>query len=197
MQVDRKTLLLIAFITEGGLFLLGIVLVANSDAALWSRIELSWKATGYALLFCVPMLAALYFVLRSRWSALSRFREEIEEKVRPVFANSKILDLLLIALLAGVGEELFFRGWLQSVLTGRFGILFGIILAGAIFGFAHFLSIGYALYAGLTGLYLGALYQVFGNLYIPMVVHALYDFIALVYLIGKHKGRETGLPAGA
>jgi len=40
----------------------------------------------------------------------------------------------------------------------------------------------YALLAGVVGLYLGGLYLLTGNLLVPIVVHALYDVVALGYL---------------
>ncbi|MBN2500534.1 MAG: CPBP family intramembrane metalloprotease [Anaerolineales bacterium] len=188
----RKTLLLITLFVEGGLFVIGLLLMGGSDALL-SRFSLSWSATGYALLLCIPMLAMLYFDERSHWLPLVRLREEINEKVVPIFANCKIIDLVVIALLAGTGEELLFRGWLQGTLIAKFGVLPGILIASAIFGLAHYLSPTYAIYAFLTGLYLGVIYQASGNLYIVMAIHAVYDFIAMVYLIRKGKGNETGV----
>jgi membrane protease YdiL (CAAX protease family) len=188
--MSRKSLLLVAVFTEGGLFLLGLLL---DPQALASKFSLSWNATVSALLLCLPMLAALHFAVRSNWVPLSQLRAELDEKVTPLFTNLKIPDLALIALLAGIGEELFFRGWLQGSLTNRFDVWIGILIASVIFGFAHYLSSTYAIYAGVTGIYLGVIYQVSGNLYIVMTIHALYDFIALVYLVRKGKGEETGL----
>ena len=103
----RKTLLLITFFAEGGLFLIGLLLMGGSSAVL-SHFSLSWSATGYAALLCIPMFAALYFAMRTEWKPLSQLRNEINEKVVPIFANCKIIDLAVIALLAGTGEELFF-----------------------------------------------------------------------------------------
>lgn len=188
--MSRKSLLLVAVLTEGGLFLFGLLLVGGPQA-LASEFNLSWNATASALLLCLPMLVALYFAVRSNWSPLAQLRTELDEKVTPLFEDLKIPDLALIALLAGAGEELFFRGWLQGSLTNRFGVWIGILIASVIFGFVHYLSPTYAIYAGLTGIYLGVIYQVSGNLYIVMVIHALYDFIALVYLVRKGKGAET------
>ena len=61
------------------------------------------------------------------------------------------------------------------------------MIASVIFGLAHYLSPTYAIYAGLVGLYLGIIFQASENLYIVMAIHALYDFIALVYLVKKGK----------
>lgn len=137
------------------------------------------------------MLGMLFFFDRSSMDAIARFRSEIDEKIVPIFTNVKLPDLILIAITAGVGEELFFRGWLQSALTDRFEALSGILLASAVFGLMHYLSAMYAFYAGLTGLYLGVIYQATGNLYIVVAIHALYDFIAFLYLLRKRKDREN------
>jgi membrane protease YdiL (CAAX protease family) len=188
--MNRKTLLLVAVPTEGGLFLLGLLLVGGPQA-LASKFHLSWNATASAFLLCLPMLAALYFAVRSNWAPLSQLRAELDEKVTPLFVNLKISDLALIALLAGAGEEFFFRGWLQGTLTDKFEVWIGIAIASVIFGLAHYLSPTYAIYAGLTGIYLGVIYQVSGNLYIVMLIHAFYDFIALVYLVRRGKNDEN------
>ena len=196
--MDRKTLLLITLFVEGGLFFLGLLLMGGPDTLL-STFSPSWSATGYALSFCIPLFVVLYFAVASRWEPLSRLKNELDEKVIPIFANCKIIDLAVIAFLAGISEELFFRGWLQGALTSKIGVLVGILVASAIFGFAHYLSSTYAIYAGLTGIYLGANYQTSGNLYIVMAIHALYDFVALVYLVRrmKEKGSEPQTTSNA
>ena len=187
MQMDRKTLLLVTLFVEGGLYLLGLLLMGGPDA-LHTNFSLTWSATAYSLLLCLPMFVSLIFVTRSRWELLVRFRKELDEKVLPIFLNSNIVDLAIISLLAGVGEELFFRGWMQTVLAERSGVWVGILAASLIFGLLHYLSITYAIYALATGIYLGVIYYVFGNLYIVMAIHAVYDFVALVYLV--RKGRQ-------
>ncbi len=183
--MNRKALLSVTILVEGGLILFGLVLMGYSVLELWSSISLSWRATAYALLLCIPMLAVLHFVVRSHWEPLSRLNKEIYEKVAPIFVNCKVLDLVIIAFLAGVGEELFFRGWLQNALISTFGMWLGILIASVIFGLAHYISTGYAIYAFLTSLYLGVIYQASGSLYIVMTIHAVYDFIALVYLVRR------------
>jgi membrane protease YdiL (CAAX protease family) len=45
----------------------------------------------------------------------------------------------------------------------------------------------YAVMAGFIGLYLGVLAVWHDNLLVPMVVHALYDFVALTYLVHYHR----------
>jgi membrane protease YdiL (CAAX protease family) len=62
-----------------------------------------------------------------------------------------------------------------------------LLLAAALFGVLHFITPAYAVLAGLLGLYMGVLYLVTGNLLVPIVVHSLYDFVALLYLVRWRK----------
>jgi membrane protease YdiL (CAAX protease family) len=188
--MDRKALLLITFFVEGGLFLFGLLLMGGSGA-LRSQFSFSWSAIAYALLLCLPMLASLYFVVRSRWAPLSRLLDEIEEKVMPIFANCNIVDLAFIAFLAGVGEELFFRGWMQALLVGRSGVVIGILVTSLVFGILHYLSTAYFVYAFITGIYLGIIYFATDNLFIVMAIHTIYDFIALMYLVRMKKQSQN------
>lgn len=194
--MDRITLLLITLFIEGGLFLFGLLLMGG-PGALRSRFSFSWSAFAYALLLCIPMLASLVFVVRSRWAPLSRLLDEIEEKVMPIFANCNVVDLAFIAFLAGVSEELFFRGWMQAFLAERSGVLIGILATGLVFGILHYLSTAYFVYAFLTGIYLGIIYFVTENLFIVMAIHAIYDFIALLYLVRMKKKQSQNEPASS
>ena len=192
-QLDRKSLLLVSLLAEGGLGLIGLLLLGSSRTEVLSGISLTWMATVYALLLCLPMLGVLYVAMRSVWKPFSRLKIELEEKIQPIFANCKLVDLAFTSLLAGLGEELFFRGWMQGLLTNKFGLWVGIVLTSLVFGLAHYISKEYVIYAALTGIYLGLIYQVSGNLYIVMGIHALYDFIALLYLVAKGKNRGMEL----
>ena len=194
--MNRKTLLLVTLFVEGGLYLFGLLLMGGASA-FQSRFDLSWGGTAYALLLCFPMFAVLYFAERTRWRPLAQLREELEEKVIPIFANCKIIDLGMIAFLAGAGEEVFFRGWIQNALANKLGIWAGILIASLIFGFAHYLSTTYLIYAFITGIYLGVIYNTTGNLYIVMAIHALYDFVALIYLVREGRNGAMGLSSGS
>lgn len=129
-----------------------------------------------------PMLAILYFVTHARWSILVRLRKGIDDITR-LFANSSWLDFALISLLAGVGEEALFRGLMQTGLTEPLGLWWAIVLTSLVFGLVHFVSLGYAIYAAIVSVYLGWLFVAFNNLLVPIIAHAVYDFLALIYLV--------------
>ena len=67
----------------------------------------------------------------------------------------------------------------------------GLAGASLLFGLAHFLTVSYAMLASLVGLYLGVLLLLSGNLLVPIVVHALYDLIALIVLIRLEPNRAS------
>jgi membrane protease YdiL (CAAX protease family) len=75
-----------------------------------------------------------------------------------------------------------FRGVIQTNLAGLTGVVPALLITSALFGLVHFVTSTYAVMAGLIGLYLGVFSIWSGNLFVPMVVHALYDFVALMYL---------------
>ncbi len=94
-----------------------------------------------------------------------------------------MLDLFGISVLAGLGEEMLFRGLIQDVFSSSLPLWMAVALASLLFGMMHAVTPTYAVLAGLMGAYLGWLYLATGNLLGPIVAHAVYDFVALVYLM--------------
>ena len=127
----------------------------------------------------------LLFVLMLRWPVgpLSRIKQFSEEVIRPLFASCTVLDLAVISLLAGVGEEMLFRGVLQADFSQRWGLWTGIVAASLLFGALHPITPAYVVLAAGLGVYLGYLWVATGNLLVVIVAHALYDFLALVFLM--------------
>ncbi len=80
-------------------------------------------------------------------------------------------NLMLIALIPAVGEELVFRGVVQQqILRLVHSPWAAIVLAGAIFSFAHFQFEGF-LPRMLLGVILGWLYWRFQNFWVPVAAH--------------------------
>jgi membrane protease YdiL (CAAX protease family) len=130
-----------------------------------------------------PLLLALWWFLRTDWPPASRLVALVTDKLAPLFRGAGVPELALLALLAGVGEEALFRGVIQSALAGWLPVWLALVLTSMVFGVAHWVSTAYAVVAGVVGLYLGSLYLITQNLLAPIVVHALYDFVALLVLV--------------
>ena len=95
---------------------------------------------------------------------------------------------------AGVSEEILFRGVIQPGLTRWMPAGTALLITSVLFGLVHFASRSYALFATIMGCYLGMLFQLTGNLFAPMVTHATYDFVALIWVsrrvaVSAHPGR--------
>lgn len=168
---------------EGGLGLVAIVLgwLLGIDPAAGTR--WNWQAAGWGLAGTLPMVGMLPLLVRSSWPPLKRLVSLIEEVAVPLLGRRPVWELALLSLLAGVGEELMFRGLLQGGLGRHLGDTWALIAASVVFGMCHALTRTYAVLATLIGLWLGGLWLLAGNLLAPMMTHALYDFFALVYLL--------------
>ena len=81
-------------------------------------------------------------------------------------------------------------GWVG----GSWGVWVGLAVASVLFGLAHAITVSYVLLAALMGLYLGWLWIATGNLLVPIMAHAGYDFLALVYLVKIRRPSGACLP---
>ena len=171
-----------AMLLETGLGFLGWMLAAWAEVSLQSRLEMSWPALERGLLACVPMLLGLVAIGYSNWPPLVQLRQQVEMLVRELFADSTWLELALICFAAGLGEELLFRGALQPWLARWTNPTFAIAAVGLLFGLAHSLSLTYFVTATLIGCYFGWLTEAYDDLVAPIVAHAAYDFVALLFI---------------
>jgi len=147
----------------------------------------------------LPLLLALLVIDRHPPRALRAFRDEVEQIVTPLFRPLGLVPLAVLSLAAGWGEELLYRGLIQTGLQlaigGLPGIVVGLSVASLAFGLSHFLSRTYALLAGLVGVYFGLLVLLSGQLLTALVAHAVYDFFALLYLTRRGSPRDRGRTA--
>jgi membrane protease YdiL (CAAX protease family) len=140
----------------------------------------------------VPMLAAMLLLDRFPWGPLRRLQQFVHEHLVPLFAPLSVGQMVVISIAAGLGEELLFRGLIQAglaELVGEpWGVLVGLLVASLLFGLCHCVTATYGVLATLVGLYLGVLFLVSESLWPPIITHAVYDAMALVYLVRFAKG---------
>jgi uncharacterized protein len=101
----------------------------------------------------------------------------------------------LVALTAGVGEELVFRGLFVAAGLGLLGLspAVAVLAAAVAFGWAHLYQgrRGVALTA-FSAVYLGLLYLLSGSLLMPVLVHASTDAVAFLLLRPDQSGEDPG-----
>jgi membrane protease YdiL (CAAX protease family) len=191
-QMGRREIVGLAVLCEGGLGLLACLLGWLVGLPPWAKLDWDAGSAALGVAAAVPMLAGLALCLRAPWRPFARIRQFADEVVRPLFRACTVADLALIALLAGLGEELLFRGLLQEGLAGWLGPWPALAAASVLFGLLHPMTPAYAVLAVLAGVYLGWLYLATGNLLVPVLAHALYDLIAFVYLLHMPGASDEG-----
>ena len=189
---------LTAGIFEGSLVFVAVSLgwlidVAPLETLHWTPAGFGWGVAGI-----LPPLGLLVFCLVVPWRPIRGLRRVVERLLVPLFQQLSVAELALISTLAGLGEEMLFRGVLQAALAGWLegttGLVVGLVVASLLFGFAHAITPAYLVLAALIGAYLGGLWLWTGNLLVPIIAHAGYDFIALWYL-AKVRARGEEMPA--
>jgi membrane protease YdiL (CAAX protease family) len=81
-----------------------------------------------------------------------------------------------VSLHAGIGEELFFRGFLLAILNWYLPLWAAAVIAVVLFGLAHtYQGIKGIVSTAVVGAVLMVLYLVTGSLWVSMLAHAVYD----------------------
>ncbi len=182
-----KNIASVAAAFEGSLAIIAVGLgwafgVMPTETLWWSLPAMVW-----GLAATVPMLLLLWISVNVAWRPLDNLTRTIDETIGPLLQGCSLVDLAAVSLLAGLGEELLFRGFLQQLVTqwisGPWGVWVGLAVASVVFGLLHAITPTYALVACLIGLFLGWLWLATGNLLAPITAHAVYDFLAMVYFL--------------
>jgi membrane protease YdiL (CAAX protease family) len=197
-QLGNITAIALAF--EGGIGLVALALgwyfgVPPLGSVVAQSAASGLLATFWGLAVAVPLFVALVVWDRTGTGWMRHLRAVVQQQVVPLFRGTTTWQLLAISLAAGVGEELLYRGLLQVGLARWIGEPHGtwvaLLVASVFFGVCHWVTGEYALLATVIGLALGGLFLATGNLLAPIAMHALYDFLVLVYLVRRY-GKEDG-----
>ena len=170
-----------ASLFEGGLAALAVLIALPLGLAPWELMAAGWDTLLLGLLGTLPLLGLLVVLSRAEWGWVRDLRDNVMPAFMGWFRDTGVAGFGLVAILAGVGEELLFRGVIQDGLQLLWGPWPALIVASLLFGLVHAVSRAYFIAATLMGTYLGAVYLWTGNLLVPIIIHALYDWIALLY----------------
>ena len=130
--------------------------------------------------------AVLFVVMSITGFILQRYVSsylELTLTLRQLFKNLNWPTIVIISVMAGVSEELLFRGVIQSYLIEKNSVLVGIVISSALFGLMHFYSRLYILLTFTVGLFIGWLYYFTNSLLLVVVLHAVYDVLAFAALV--------------
>lgn len=205
---DMSNVKVMKLIQSFGLFVIPPFVMAS----LWSnnafeflrlKSTLRWTTVLYVVAF---MLVAIPFINMLSWlnqqiilpEALSEIEKmmqssevqiaEITEKMLNVSTLGALLfNVFLVAVVPALGEELFFRGTIQRLLSDWKGALFAIWITAFVFSAIHMQFYGF-LPRMLLGAFLGYLLLWSGSLWLPIIAHFVNNSVAVVFYYLKFNG---------
>lgn len=178
---------------EASLALAAVVIGWLVNVPPLQHVSLSWPALLWGVLGTVPMFALFVVSYRLPNKSFRQIRDFLVDTLGPNLAGCRWHYLLALAFVAGFSEELLFRGLLQPWIESSWGWAAGLIGSNILFGLAHFITPLYAVVAAGIGIYLGLLLDIGEerNLLTPIIVHALYDFLAFLVVVKTFRAAET------
>lgn len=127
------------------------------------------------------LMGAVHSVAPASWRSIADQMTVILTMADP---TTRLLISLGAAVAAPIGEELFFRGWLQPLLERRFGRVAAIVSTALLFSLVHLEPVGFIARFEL-GLLFGLLRSWSGSIYPAMAAHAAHNLtsVAIMYLV--------------
>jgi membrane protease YdiL (CAAX protease family) len=174
---------------EASLVLVAVFLgwVAGIDP--FENIYFSETAIAFGVIGTVPLFLMFLVLEKMQGESVTAIRKLLLNTLGPGLHRYHWTDLFLLAAIAGVSEELLFRGVIQPWIETSWGITAGLIVSNIVFGLVHAVTPLYAVLAALVGIYLGLSLDYGGerNLLIPIIIHGFYDFLAFVALMRVYR----------
>ncbi|MAI71567.1 MAG: CPBP family intramembrane metalloprotease [Rhodopirellula sp.] len=165
-----------------------------------------WPILISILIGCVaaaPILLFVEIIRRIPWEPIRELERLTDDGMLRSLLQLRPLELIMVSLCAGIGEELLFRGWLMYWLANLIGLAefsggatsslamgIALVTSSLVFGFFHPITKLYIILAALMGLYFGGLLLYTGNLLVPIAAHATYDAVQLI-LTARNEQREV------
>ena len=182
----------VALVGGQSLLIVGSIAVAalikTPNFGLGPGFQLSWPAVSTGILLTLPLglLAWGLDLVEDKFPALQDVTKATQRSVlallggkfKPVIA---LVTSLALGCVAGLGEEMLFRGVVQYELSTRLGQFAAVGLSSIVFGALHAVTPLYAILASLASVYFGGIYIWSDNLAVPIACHAFYDLVALLF----------------
>jgi membrane protease YdiL (CAAX protease family) len=201
--IDNNTLKAMQIAVSLGMFFLPAFLFAYMKGEkAFSFLQLSFKPSWQLLLLVVPivLLAAPFIAamlelnqqmsLPAALSQLEQYLKTTEQANEQMLKKLLIMNtpsdflinMLMVAVIPALGEEIFFRGCLQRVLTDLYRNAYVAIIMGAIiFSFIHFQFYGF-LPRMILGVLFGYMLLWTGNLWYSVLAHFLHNGLQVTVL---------------
>jgi membrane protease YdiL (CAAX protease family) len=182
--IPASRLLSVVLATQAGLALAAL---AGAQVA---GVPLAWgrpvRDVVLGALVAVALAAANLPLIERPPAVLRALKDAVDEVLVPTFTGLTTAQIVVISAAAAIGEELFFRGFLQPVA--------GLAAASLAFGAAHVAGarmVAFGVWAAVMGLALGGLAVATGGVSASISAHACYDVLAFTYLGARGRRGST------
>jgi len=179
---------------EAALIPVAVVLGWIAGINPFENLHFSESAIAYGVVGTMPLFLLFLTMEQMQIDSVVKIKNVLFETLGPSLHRYHWTDLLILASIAGLSEELLFRGIIQPWIESSWGMTAGLVASNILFGLAHAITPLYAVLATLVGIYLSLSLDYGGdrNLLVPIVIHGLYDFLAFVALMRAY--RASRLP---
>jgi membrane protease YdiL (CAAX protease family) len=171
---------------------IGLVLIfsVGTKKASWADLGLRPASMQELLKYgCGFGILLVLFMLAMSWP-LSRLQPDIapqlfETMLRNADNGYTFMILFFMgAVLAPAAEELFYRAMIYPFLRGALGPIWGIVLAGLVFGLAHW-DLWRTIPLAVGGAVLCYIYEKTGSIFVPMVTHGVWNGVMSLLVLLK------------
>lgn len=182
---------------EASLILVAVILGRIANINPFENLYFSESAIAYGAIGTMPLFLMFLTLEQMQTESVIKIKNLLLETLGPSLHRYHWTDLLILAAIAGLSEELLFRGVIQPWIESSWGMTAGLVGCNIIFGLAHAVTPLYAVLAALVGVYLSLSLDYGGdrNLLLPIVIHGLYDFLAFVALMRAYRASRLADPA--
>jgi membrane protease YdiL (CAAX protease family) len=174
---------------EAALIVVAVFLGWIANINPFAYLHFSESAIAYGVIGTMPLFLLFLIMEQMQTESVIKIKNLLFETLGPGLHRYHWTDLLILAAIAGVSEELLFRGVIQPWIESSWGMTAGLLGSNIIFGLAHAITPLYAVLATLVGIYLSLSMDYGGdrNLLLPIIIHGLYDFLAFVALMRAYR----------
>lgn len=148
-----------------------------------------WQELFLGLVYALLVVVGSHILDR-----VSRSFRGLSQLMAALIGPISLSGVVVLAVSSAIGEEIFFRGFLQQLFEARvfnalpYPAVFAIGVTSLIFGLLHQgpdpkVFWPWTVFASVVGIGLGALYELTGSIWPPIIAHGVINFLNLLTLV--------------
>ena len=159
-----------------------IAISLTQRKSILDQFNFNWKVIGFGLLSSVVLWMVFYLGDFFSKMLFDFARPQVDSIYAMKEGQNKILLILGLLFIIGPAEEIFWRGYVQDRLIGKYGEWKAFIITTLIYALVHIWSFNFMLVmaALICGIFWGLMYRYSKNL-VPLVIsHAVWDVAVFI-----------------